>query len=139
MISARDNYDSFTYNLGSISASWVANVAVIATTKSPWKRSSCETRAASVFLPVLATPQEAGISVELFRAPRRKFPILVCLSAISHCAAFGGKLVRGFQTPFSHGKTSMIHHDGKYSSASCGSLHRPRAIHSLIVDKNPAA
>ena len=60
----------------------------------------------------LATPDRAGICLELIRRPASVVPIFgVCLGHQAIGQAYGGDVVRA--PPLMHGKLSKIHHTGK--------------------------
>ncbi len=58
------------------------------------------------------SPNEAGISMEVIKYFAGKIPIFgVCLGHQSIAQVFGGEVVRAER--LMHGKTSLMHHDGK--------------------------
>ncbi len=132
MITVIDNYDSFTYNLVQHLGGLGVEMEVVrndATTsgelaaRCPW---------AIVISPGPCTPKEAGISVEVIRALGATVPILgVCLGHQCIGAAFGGRVIRA-PVPV-HGKTSMIHHDGRTIYEGLPSPFEATRYHSLIV------
>jgi anthranilate synthase/aminodeoxychorismate synthase-like glutamine amidotransferase len=87
-----------------------------------------------VISPGPCTPLEAGISNEILRRFGGKLPILgVCLGhqCIGH--VFGGEVVRAPR--LMHGKTSMIHHDGKTIFAGLPNPFEATRYHSLIIKR----
>jgi len=86
-----------------------------------------------VISPGPCTPQEAGISMDLFRHFTDKLPILgVCLGHQSLGAAFGGSIIRA--PHLMHGKTSQVTHDGKTVFKDLKSPFTATRYHSLIVE-----
>jgi anthranilate synthase/aminodeoxychorismate synthase-like glutamine amidotransferase len=80
------------------------------------------------------TPQDAGISIDLFRQLTGEFPILgVCLGHQALGAAFGGSIVRA--PHLMHGKTSKVKHDGRTVFRDLESPFTATRYHSLIVDE----
>ena len=89
---------------------------------------------AIVISPGPCTPKEAGISVEVIRTLGRDIPLLgVCLGHQAIGEAFGGRVVRA-PVPV-HGKTSMIHHDGRTIYQGLPSPFEATRYHSLIVSR----
>jgi para-aminobenzoate synthetase component 2 len=87
-----------------------------------------------VISPGPCTPKEAGISIDVIRYFAGKIPILgVCLGHQSIGDAFGGDIIRA---PYlMHGKTSMIHHDGRTIFAGLPNPFVATRYHSLIIKR----
>ena len=87
-----------------------------------------------VVSPGPCTPREAGISVSVVKELAGTVPIFgVCLGHQSIGEAFGGNVVRA---PYMmHGKTSLIHHDGKTVFEGLEQDFIATRYHSLIVEK----
>ncbi len=80
------------------------------------------------------TPKEAGISVEAIKRYAGKLPLFgVCLGHQSLAYAFGGQIVRAER--LMHGKTSMVHHDGKTIFQGLPNPFEATRYHSLIVKR----
>ena len=112
MILVIDNYDSFTYNLVQYLGELGAEVRVIRNDK--LTNEAIEQLAPDQLLisPGPCTPKEAGISVDAIKRYAGKLPLFgVCLGHQSLAYAFGGQIVHADR--LMHGKTSMVHHDGK--------------------------
>ena len=63
-----------------------------------------------------------------------KIPMLgVCLGHQCIAQAFGGRIVRA--NKIMHGKTSMIHHDGKGVFQALNNPFEATRYHSLVIDK----
>ncbi len=88
-----------------------------------------------VISPGPCSPKEAGISVEVIRHFSGKKPILgVCLGHQSIGAAFGGEIVRADR--LMHGKTSMVHHDGKGVFEGIENPFEATRYHSLVIERD---
>jgi len=134
MIVLIDNYDSFTYNLvqrlGEIDPS--LDLLVVRNDQITPDEIEAKQPTHIIISPGPCTPLEAGISnavVERF-APR--IPLLgVCLGhqCIGH--TFGAKVVRADR--IMHGKTSMIHHDGKGVYQGLSNPFEATRYHSLVI------
>ena len=80
------------------------------------------------------TPNEAGVSVEVVRHFAGRLPLLgVCLGHQSLAYAFGSEIIRADR--LMHGKTSMIHHDGKTVFQGLPNPFEATRYHSLIVNR----
>jgi anthranilate synthase component 2 len=129
-----DNYDSFTYNLVQYLGELGEDVRVYRNdqiTVSEIERLKPEK---IVISPGPCTPNEAGVSVDVVRQLEGKIPILgVCLGHQSIGQACGGKIVRARR--LMHGKTSMIHHDGRGVFKGLPNPFEATRYHSLVIER----
>jgi anthranilate synthase component 2 len=87
-----------------------------------------------VISPGPCTPKEAGISCETIRRLAGRLPILgVCLGHQAIGAALGGKVVRAQR--LMHGKTSVLHHDGRGVYAGLPGEFTVIRYHSLAIER----
>ncbi len=127
-----DNYDSFTYNLVQYLGELGEVIEVHRNDQVTVDEIERRRPERIVISPGPCTPNEAGISNETLRRFAGKVPILgVCLGhqCIGH--VFGGEVVRAPR--LMHGKTSMIHHDGKTIFAGLPNPFEATRYHSLII------
>jgi anthranilate synthase/aminodeoxychorismate synthase-like glutamine amidotransferase len=135
MLLVIDNYDSFTYNLVQYLGELGATIEVFRNDAITLDQIEEERPSHVVISPGPCTPNEAGISVELIKRFAGRIPILgVCLGHQSIGAAFGGDVVRAER--LMHGKTSMIHHDGKTIFEGLPNPFEATRYHSLIVKRD---
>jgi anthranilate synthase/aminodeoxychorismate synthase-like glutamine amidotransferase len=129
-----DNYDSFTYNLVQYFGELGQELKVYRNNKITIPEIENMKPDRIVISPGPCTPKEAGISIEVIRHFTGKVPILgVCLGHQSIGEAFGGDVVRA---PYlMHGKTSMIHHDGKTIFSGLPNPFEATRYHSLIIKR----
>jgi anthranilate synthase/aminodeoxychorismate synthase-like glutamine amidotransferase len=134
MVFVLDNYDSFTYNLVQYLGELGAEVAVRRNDQVTVGEVEAMVPERIVVSPGPCTPQEAGISIDLFRHFTGKLPMLgVCLGHQALGAAFGGKVERA---PYvMHGKTSEIMHDGRTVFRNLKFPFTATRYHSLIVEE----
>jgi anthranilate synthase component 2 len=135
MVLMIDNYDSFTYNLVQYFGELGEDVRVVRNddmTLAALKKLEPD---AIVISPGPCTPNEAGISLEVIDRLAGDVPIFgVCLGHQAIGQAFGGKVVRARE--IMHGKTSMIHHDGKGVFRGVPNPFEATRYHSLIVEES---
>jgi anthranilate synthase component II len=139
MILLIDNYDSFTYNLYQYLCELGADVQVRRNDEITVEQAREMGAERVVISPGPCTPREAGISVNLIKELAGDVPILgVCLGHQSVGAAFGAEVVNAPE--LMHGKTSMIHHDGRGVFSGLPNPFIATRYHSLIVreDSIPA-
>jgi anthranilate synthase component 2 len=130
-----DNYDSFTYNLVQYFGELGEDVRVVRNDDLTVDALRALEPDAIVISPGPCTPNEAGVSLEVIQALSGQVPIFgVCLGHQSIGQAFGGKVVRARE--IMHGKTSMIHHDGKGVFRGVPNPFEATRYHSLIVDES---
>ncbi|MDA2911852.1 aminodeoxychorismate/anthranilate synthase component II [Nitrospiraceae bacterium AH_259_D15_M11_P09] len=129
-----DNYDSFTYNLVQYFGELGQDVHVYRNDKITIEEMEALRPQRLVFSPGPCTPNEAGISVDAIRHFAGRLPVLgVCLGHQSLAVAFGGEVVRADR--LMHGKTSMIHHDGKTVFRDLPNPFEATRYHSLLVNR----
>jgi anthranilate synthase/aminodeoxychorismate synthase-like glutamine amidotransferase len=134
MILMIDNYDSFTYNLVQYLGELGAEIRVFRNDKITIPEIKKLNPERIVISPGPCTPREAGISVDVVKEFSGKIPILgVCLGHQSIGAAFGGKIVNAPR--LMHGKTSLVHHDGKTIFHGLPNPFEATRYHSLIIKK----
>ncbi len=107
-----DNYDSFTYNLFQYLSELGEEVTVVRNDKISIGDIEKLSPQRIVISPGPGTPEQAGISNEIIRHFGSHLPILgVCLGhqCIGYC--YGGRVDHAGE--IKHGKSSLIHHDGK--------------------------
>jgi anthranilate synthase/aminodeoxychorismate synthase-like glutamine amidotransferase len=134
MILLIDNYDSFTYNLvqrlGELDSN--IDVQVFRNDKITLERVAELGPTHIIVSPGPCTPREAGVSNEVIRRFAPTVPLLgVCLGhqCIGH--VFGGEVVRNSR--IMHGKTSLIHHDGRGVFAGLSNPFEATRYHSLVI------
>jgi len=135
MILLIDNYDSFVYNL----AQYIGELG--------WQPEVYRNDAITpdqidelqpthiVISPGPGTPLDAGVSNDVIRRFGGVIPILgVCLGhqCIGH--SYGGEIVRA--EPPMHGKTSLVHHDGRTVFTDVPSPFPGGRYHSLIIERD---
>ena len=112
MILLIDNYDSFTYNLYQYLCELGAEVEVVRNDQTALEEISDMSPEKIVISPGPRTPDKAGISNDVLRRFGPTTPTLgVCLGHQCIGYAYGGTV--GGAGEIMHGKTSLIHHDGK--------------------------
>jgi anthranilate synthase/aminodeoxychorismate synthase-like glutamine amidotransferase len=129
-----DNYDSFTYNLVQYLGELGQELQVYRNNKITIAEIEAMKPERIVISPGPCTPKEAGISIDVIRHFAGTIPLLgVCLGHQSIGEAFGGDVIRA---PYlMHGKTSMIHHDGKTIFAGLPNPFEATRYHSLIIKR----
>ena len=129
-----DNYDSFTYNLVQYFGELGQDLKVYRNNKITIAEIEKMKPDRIVVSPGPCTPKEAGISIDLIKHFAGKIPVLgVCLGHQSIGDAFGGDVIRA---PYlMHGKTSMIHHDGKTIFSGLPNPFEATRYHSLIIKR----
>lgn len=134
MLLVIDNYDSFTYNLVQYFGELGADMKVIRNDECTVEEIEALAPERIVISPGPCTPNEAGVSVEVVKKFAGVVPILgVCLGHQSIAQAFGGDVVRAAR--LMHGKTSMMHHEGKSVFANLPNPFEATRYHSLIVKR----
>ena len=135
MIVLIDNYDSFTYNLYHFLGDLGAETVVHRNDKISVGQVMSSKPKAIVISPGPATPNEAGICLELIAKACATIPIFgVCLGLQAMGQAFGGKVVRA--PNLMHGKVSKVHHTGQGVFAGLPQDFTATRYHSLIVERD---
>ncbi len=130
-----DNYDSFTYNLVQYLGELGQDIRVYRNDRIAIPEIEKLSPERIVISPGPCTPNEAGISIKVAQHFSGKIPILgVCLGHQSIGAAFGAKIINAPR--LMHGKTSMIHHDGKTIFKNLPNPFEATRYHSLIIRKD---
>lgn len=135
MVIVIDNYDSFTYNLVQYLGELGAEIQVFRNNQIALSSITQMAPSHVIISPGPGNPTDGGISIEAIRNLYRSVPILgVCLGhqCIGH--VFGGLVTRAAR--LMHGKTSLIHHDGKGIFREIPNPFEGGRYHSLIVE-NP--
>jgi len=129
-----DNYDSFTYNLVQYFGELGEEIEVFRNDKISLSEIEKLNPEMLVISPGPGTPKDAGISLDLINHFTGKLPILgVCLGHQCIGESFGGNIVRAPR--LMHGKTSLIHHDGKDIFKELPNPLEATRYHSLIIEK----
>ena len=129
-----DNYDSFTYNLVHYLQALGATVEVVRNDALRVDDVFGKKPDGIVISPGPATPDDAGICLDLLLQHQGKIPLLgVCLGHQSIGQTYGGKVVRAAQVM--HGKTSPIIHTGQGIFKNIPSPFTATRYHSLIVER----
>jgi anthranilate synthase component 2 len=130
-----DNYDSFTYNIVQYCLELGANLKVIRNDELTLKEIEYLNPEKIIISPGPATPNEAGVSLEVIEHFKGKVPILgICLGHQSIAQSFGGKVVRAKN--MMHGKTSQVSlTEDMPIFKELPKNFRATRYHSLVVDK----
>jgi len=129
-----DNYDSFTYNLVQRLGELNLGLQIEVRRNDQIDLDEIERMAPShlIISPGPCTPNEAGISVAAVARFGPRIPTLgVCLGHQSIGQAFGAQIVRAGR--LMHGKTDMIHHDGRGLFEGIENPFQATRYHSLVI------
>jgi anthranilate synthase component 2 len=135
MILMIDNYDSFTYNLVQYLGDLGAELQVARNDEVTLDEIERLAPERIVISPGPCTPREAGISRDVVLRFGPRVPILgVCLGHQAIGDVYGGEVVRADRVW--HGKTSMIHHNGRTIFRGLPNPFEATRYHSLIVRRS---
>ncbi|MDN5570566.1 MAG: aminodeoxychorismate/anthranilate synthase component II [Propionibacteriaceae bacterium] len=129
-----DNYDSFVYNIVSYLAQIGAEVEVWRNDDPRFDDPAWPDGFDGVLLsPGPGTPEAAGVCIDVVRHHAGRVPIFgVCLGLQSIGVAYGGVVDRAPE--LLHGKTSLVHHDGRGVFAGLASPLTATRYHSLAIE-----
>jgi anthranilate synthase component 2/para-aminobenzoate synthetase component 2 len=135
MIIIIDNYDSFVYNLAQYLGELGWQPAVYRNDGITLEQIEDLNPSHIVISPGPCTPLEAGISNDLIWYFAGRIPILgVCLGHQCIGYVYGGQIVRA-EVP-THGKSSLIHHDGLSVYRNLPSPFEGGRYHSLVIKRD---
>ena len=127
-----DNYDSFTYNLFQYLSELGEEVWVARNDQVSLDEIEARSPQRIVISPGPGTPEQAGISNDVIRHFGKRLPILgVCLGHQCIGYSYGARVTRASE--IKHGKSSLIHHDGKGIFEGLESPFPAIRYHSLAV------
>jgi anthranilate synthase/aminodeoxychorismate synthase-like glutamine amidotransferase len=139
MIVVIDNYDSFVYNLAQYVGELGYEPVVYRNDRITLEEIDGLEPSHIIISPGPCTPLEAGISNHVVRYFGGKIPILgVCLGHQCIGQVYGGRVVHA-PLP-THGKSSLIYHDGRTVYQNLPSPFQGGRYHSLVVrlDEGPS-
>jgi len=129
-----DNYDSFTYNMVQYLEQLGTTVTVLRNDVFSISDLVSLNPMGIVISPGPGRPEAAGLSLPVVNHFSGKIPILgVCLGHQAIADAFGGNVVSAKR--LMHGKTSMIHSDGKTIYKGIRNPFEAMRYHSLAVSR----
>ena len=127
-----DNYDSFVFNIVQYLAQLGADCTVV-------RNDQVEAAEAGKYDGVLispgpGTPDKAGVSIEMIKyCAQHSIPLFgVCLGHQAIAEAFGATVSRAPE--LLHGKTSVVHHNGKGVMETLPTPFTATRYHSLAVE-----
>jgi len=127
-----DNYDSFTYNLYQYLSELGEEVAVVRNNKITLEDIENMEPQRILISPGPSTPLHAGISNDVIRHFSSRLPILgVCLGHQCFGYSYGGIIETAEK--IMHGKSSLIHHEGKGVFSGLANPFSAIRYHSLVV------
>jgi anthranilate synthase component II len=132
MILIIDNYDSFVYNLAQYVGELGFEPLVFRHDRITLAEIERLTPSHIIISPGPCTPHEAGISNEVIAHFSGKIPLLgVCLGHQCIGQVFGGRVVHAALP--THGKSSLIYHDGRSVYRGLPNPFPAARYHSLVV------
>jgi len=135
MVIVIDNYDSFVYNLAQYLGELGWEPVVYRNDQITLAQIESLSPSHIIISPGPATPLEAGISNDIIWRFAGRIPILgVCLGHQCIGYVFGGQIVRA-AVP-THGKSSLVYHDGKTVYQSLPNPFEAGRYHSLIIKRD---
>jgi len=135
MVLVIDNYDSFVYNLAQYLGELGWEPVVYRNDQITLAQIESLSPSHIIISPGPATPLEAGISNDIIWRFAGRIPILgVCLGHQCIGYVFGGQVIRA-AVP-THGKSSLVYHDGKTVYQSLPNPFEAGRYHSLVVKRD---
>lgn len=135
MVILIDNYDSFVYNLAQYLGELGWEPVVYRHDQVTLAQIESLNPSHIVISPGPCTPLEAGISNDLIRHFAGRIPILgVCLGHQCIGYVYGGQIVRA-PVP-THGKSSLVYHDGRTIYKSLPNPFEGGRYHSLVIKRD---
>lgn len=129
-----DNYDSFTYNLFQYLSELGEEVMVVRNDKTTIEEIGRMKPQRIVISPGPSTPRQAGISNQVISHFASRLPILgVCLG--HQCIGYTYGALIGQASKIMHGKSSLIHHNGRGVFHGLPSPFSAIRYHSLVVER----
>ncbi len=134
MILVIDNYDSFTYNLVQYLGEMGEELKIFRNDAITVEKIKKLKPKRIVISPGPGNPKEAGVSMAIIRDLGASIPVLgVCLGHQCIGEVYGGNVVGAGR--LMHGKTSLIHHDGKGIFKGLDNPFVATRYHSLLVER----
>ena len=132
MILLIDNYDSFSYNVYQLLASFKDDIKVVRNDEITIDEIK-ELKPEAIFLsPGPGKPSEAGICEVVVKELKGVFPILgVCLGHQAICEAFGGTV--SYAKELMHGKVSFVRSEGSKIFKDLEQPFKVARYHSLAA------
>jgi anthranilate synthase component 2 len=136
MILMIDNYDSFTYNIVQYCRELGADLKIIRNDEMSIEEIVKLNPEKILISPGPASPNEAGITLEVIKYFQDKLPIFgICLGHQSIAQVFGADIVRAKN--MMHGKTSIVKQNSQCEIfKNLPEEFRSTRYHSLIVNKD---
>ncbi len=129
-----DNYDSFVYNLAQYLGELGATPLVHRHDAIDLDQVDALAPDAVLVSPGPGGPGDAGISNQVIDHLAGRVPVLgVCLGHQCIGALYGGRVVRAPEVV--HGRTSVVHHDGRGVFAGLPNPFEATRYHSLVVER----
>jgi len=129
-----DNYDSFTYNLVQAFLVLQADVRVYRNDAIDKAQAQAIEPTHLVISPGPGRPEDAGVSLEMIGAFAGHVPVLgVCLGHQCIVEHFGGTVIGA--ASLTHGKSSLVQHDGKLLYRGLPNPFPAGRYHSLAADR----
>ncbi len=135
MVIVIDNYDSFVYNLAQYLGELGWEPAVYRNDQITLAQIEDLSPSHIIISPGPCTPLEAGISNDVIWYFGGRTPILgVCLGHQCIGYVYGGQIVRA--TVPTHGKSSLVYHDGKTIYQNLPNPFEGGRYHSLVIKRD---
>jgi len=133
MVIVIDNYDSFVYNIAQYLGELGWEPAVFRNDRVTPPEIKKLAPSHIIISPGPCTPLEAGASNDIIRSFAGKIPVLgICLGHQCIGYVFGGKIIPS-PVP-THGKRSLVYHDGKTIYKGIPRPFGGGRYHSLVID-----
>ncbi|MFT7667980.1 MAG: anthranilate synthase component 2 [Planctomycetota bacterium] len=135
MILLIDNYDSFTFNLYQAIAALGVEVSVLRNDAKTAQEFIALEPTAIVLSPGPGRPANAGVMPELLKKLPDNIPLLgVCLGHQALVESYGGTL--GIEPVPTHGKSSLVHHEGSRILNNIPNPFPAARYHSLRAERD---
>ncbi|MFC1865429.1 anthranilate synthase component II [Chloroflexota bacterium] len=135
MVIVIDNYDSFVYNIAQYLGELGWQPLVCRNDSLTLKEIERYKPSHIIISPGPRTPLQAGISNDVIRCFAGEIPILgVCLGHQCIGYVYGGRIVSAIVP--THGKHSLIYHDGKTVYRGLSSPFMAGRYHSLVIEND---